>query len=187
MDIIKELNTLSDNELEELGIMLRITPDMRIHMSKDPIYKLEKRYYVQRPVDKPEGFWYGFGEEWIDWTETSWPERKGEYIYEVDINESNILQIKDYSELEEFTKEYGSIKQIYPGFIFFIDWPKIELKYDGIEINPYIYQGRMEKKTIWYYSWDVASGCIWNMNKVNINLVGILKNGIIDKKTYIKL
>lgn len=180
MDIFEELNTLSNDELEELGIRLKITPDMRIHMSKDPIYKLEKRHYIQRPDDKPDGFWYGFGEEWIEWTETAGQELKGEYIYEVDINGSNILQIKDYSELTEFTKEYGSSKQIVPGVIFSMDWPRIEFKYDGIEINPYIYQARMDQKTLWYYSWDVASGCIWNLKKTNINLVGLLKNDIIE-------
>lgn len=176
MDIIKELNTLSDNELSEIETRLKITSDMRIHMSKDPIYKLEKRYYAQRPDDKPDGFWYGFGEEWIDWTKTAGPERKGEYIYEVDINGSNILQIKDYSELTRFTKEYGSIKQIVPGVIFHIDWSRIELKYDGIEINPYIYQARMDQKTLWYYTWDIASGCIWNLDKVKIRLLGLLKD-----------
>ena len=179
MDIIKELNTLSDNELAELDTRLKITSDMRIHLSKDPIYKLEERYYIQKSDDKPDGFWYGFGDEWIDWTETT-GQYKGEYVYEVDINGSNILQIKDYSEIIEFTKEYGSSKQIAPGIIFSIDWPRIELKYDGIEINPYIRQARLNHKTLWYYSWDVASGCIWNLDKVKIRLVGLLKDDTVD-------
>lgn len=180
MDIIKELETLSNNELTELGTRLKITSDMRIHLSKDHISELEKRQYIQKHGDKPDGFWYGFGNEWIDWTEIAGPEYKGEYVYEVDINGSNVLQIKDYSEFIEFTKEYGSREQIAPGIIFSIDWPRIELKYDGIEINPYIGQVRHNTKTIWYYGWDVASGCIWNLNKVEIRLVGLLKDEIID-------
>ena len=176
MDIIKELNTLSDNELSELETRLKITSDMRIHLSKDPIYKLEERHYIQEPGKKPDGFWYGFGDEWIDWTEIA-GQYKGEYVYEVDINGSKILQIKDHSEIIEFTKEYGSSEQIIPGIIFSIDWPKIEVKYDGIEINPYIGQARWNK-ILWYYSWDVASGCIWNLDKVKIRLVGLLKDEI---------
>lgn len=175
MDIIKELNTLSDSELTELQTRLKITPDMRIHVSKYPIYKLEERHYIQGPGHKPDGFWYGFGEEWIDWTETAGPEYKGEYVYDVDINGSNVLQIKDYSEIIEFTQEYRSSEQIIPEIIFSIDWPRIELKYDGIEINPYIDEARLYNKTLWYYGWDVASGCIWNINKVKIELVGLLK------------
>lgn len=174
MDIIKELNTLSEEELTELETRLKITSDMRIHMSKDPIYKLEKRQYIQKSWDKPDGFWYGFGNEWIDWAEIAGPEYMGEYIYEVDINGSNILQIKNYLEITEFTKEYGSSKQIVPGIIFSIDWPRIELKYDGIEINPYMGKVRTDEKTLWYYTWDIASGCIWNMDKVKIRLVGLL-------------
>lgn len=176
MDIIKELNTLSNDELTELDTKLKITPDMRIHISKDRMYKLEERQYIQKHYDKPDGFWYGFGDEWIDWTEIAGPGYKGEYVYEIDINGSNILQIKDHSELIEFTEEYKSNRQIYPKIIFSIDWPRIELKYDGIEINPYIGQSRHNIKTIWYYGWDVASGCIWNLDKVNIRLVGLLKD-----------
>lgn len=174
-DIIEELNTLSDSELTELQNRLKITPDMRIHMSKNHINKLEKRYYIQRPDDKPDGFWYGFGNEWIDWTETVGPERKGEYIYEVHINDSNILQIKDYQQFIAFTKEYKSKKQIIPEIIFSIDWSRIEFKYDGIEINPYIDEAHDEHKYLWYYTWDVPSGCIWNLNNVKIELIGLLK------------
>ena len=174
MDIIKELNTLSDNELIELDTRLKITSDVRIHLSKYPIYKLEKRQYIQKPGDKPDGFWYGFGDKWIDWAETAGPEYMGEYVYEVDINDSKILQIKNYSEIIEFTQEYRSSKQIVPEIIFSIDWPRIELKYDGIEINPYIGKARTDEKTLWYYTWDIASGCIWNLDKVKIRLIGSL-------------
>jgi hypothetical protein len=71
MDITQELNTLSDSDLTELETRLKITPDMRIQLSKDPIYKLEKRRYIQIPGHKPDGLWYGFGDEWIDFTETA--------------------------------------------------------------------------------------------------------------------
>jgi hypothetical protein len=175
MDIINELNTLSDNELTELETRLKITPDMRIHMSNKPIHKLEKRQYIQIPDTKPHGLWYGFGDEWIDWTEMANPERKGKYIYETYINGSNILQIKDCSEIEKFTKEYGSGKQIIPGKIFSIDWFRTNIKYDGIEINPYLDQARLLDKFLWYYSWDIASGCIWNLEKVKLRLLGLLE------------
>jgi len=176
MDILNELNTLSDDELTELDIRLKISPDMRIHMSKDPIHKLEKRYYNQMSGDKPDGFWYGFGDKWIDYTEMAGHERKGNYLYEVDIVGSNILQIKDYSEIAKFTNEYGSSKQIIPGKIFSIDWSRIEFKYDGIEINPYLYQVRFDDKFLWYYGWDVASGCVWNLENVKITLLGTLEH-----------
>ena len=167
-EIVEELNELSDGELSELQSRLKITPDMRIHVSINPIYKLEKINYRQISGSKPSGFWYGFGDEWIEWLEINKPEWKGEYIYNVDINGSNILQIKNCQEMIEFTKEYIDITHEYPG-TYFIDWNRVTSRYDGIEINPYIWEAR--SKLNWYYFWDVASGCIWNFGKVKIELL----------------
>ena len=41
-----------------------------------------------------------------------------------------------------------------------IRWQEIVDRYAGIVISPYIYSGRYDFD--WYYSWDVASGCVWN-------------------------
>jgi hypothetical protein len=168
-DIINELNELSESELSELQTRLSITPDMRIHISKNPIYKLELRSYTQIPSNKPRGLWYGFGDNWIDWVETIMPEWMGEYIYRVYIDGSNVLQIKDYSEIKEFYKEYISRDQLCPGGTYFVDWNRIATKYDGIEINPYIGEARL--KYDWYHTWDVASGCIWNLDMVKYELL----------------
>lgn len=179
MDIIKELETLSENELTELQVRLKITSDMRIHLSKSPIYKLEKRGYIQKHSYKPNGFWYGFGNEWIDFVEIKFPEEKGEYVYEVYINSSNVLQIKDYLGIKKFTQKYRFDTQIEPGAVIFINWTKVALEYDGIEINPSVENARYEFP--WYSSWDVASGCIWNLNNVKTELVGLFKNDINSK------
>lgn len=51
-----------------------------------------------------------------------------------------------------------------------IDWPKVAKRYGGIEITPYIYKARMTH--LWYYGWDVASGCVWLASAVqNIKLL----------------
>ncbi len=140
-----------------------ITSDMRIHMSKIPI-ALEKRNYNQSYGAKPSGLWYGFGKEWLDWIDSEMPEWKGNYIYKIYINNSNILQIKDYLEIEKFNKEYLLKKSKLE--TYYIDWNRVSLKYDGIEINPYMWKYRLE--LLWYYGWDIASGCIWNLDKINI-------------------
>ena len=41
-----------------------------------------------------------------------------------------------------------------------INWPKVAEKYQGVVIAPYCWEARIELD--WYYSWDVASGCIWD-------------------------
>jgi hypothetical protein len=42
-------------------------------------------------------------------------------------------------------------------------------KYDGIEINPYQFEARYQY--LWYYGWDIASGCVWNLNNVKLKLL----------------
>ena len=160
--ISQKVDNLSDSLTENIST---ITSDMRIHMSKNPIYKLEQKDYNQSYGSKPNGLWYGFGKEWLDWIDSEMPEWKGEHIYKVNVNTSNILQIKDYLEIENFTKEYLRRVQTLPS-TFFIDWNRISLKYDGIEINPYMWKYRHE--LLWYYGWDIASGCVWNLDKVTI-------------------
>ena len=47
-------------KLSQLVNELKLTDDMRIHMSKEP-FELEPRTFTQRVTMKPSGFWYGFG------------------------------------------------------------------------------------------------------------------------------
>jgi len=158
-------------KLKQLVAELKYSEHMRIHMSKTPL-ELEKRIFTQKTTMKPNGFWYGFGHEWIDWVRSEMPGWEGKYIYEVDIGNSNVLQIKTHMELMMFNREYQSNLSD-TGFKReegeAIDWKKVASKYDGIEINPYQYEARFQY--LWYYGWDVASGCIWNLNNVKLKLI----------------
>ena len=158
-------------KLSQLINELNLTDDMRIHMSKKP-FELEQRTFTQKISMKPNGFWYGFGSEWIDWCRSEMTDWVGKYIYSVDVGNSNILQIKTHMELMMFNREYQSNLSD-AGYIReegeSIDWKKVASKYDGIEINPYQFEARYQY--LWYYGWDVASGCIWNLKSVKLNLL----------------
>lgn len=130
----------------------------RIHMSQNP-FVLQKRNYVQAPCMKPQGFWYGIGQTWHEWVRSEMPHWMGEFNYEVDLGDSSILIIDSCAGLDKFTKKYGRGE-------FFIDWKLVSEKYDGIEIDPYQWSRRHE--LMWYYGWDVASGCLWNLRQVSI-------------------
>ncbi|QBI98814.1 hypothetical protein SEA_BOBBY_184 [Mycobacterium phage Bobby] len=45
-----------------------------------------------------------------------------------------------------------------------IDWGKVAADYGGIIIAPYQWSRRMDPH--WYYTWDCASGCIWNLEAI---------------------
>lgn len=145
----------------------KLSDDMRIHMSNKPINLIQKSY-IQKPNMKPEGFWYGFGNEWVDWCKYEMPDRIGKYKYNVDVGDTNILKIKTLNELKKFNQDYHS--NLFDNDIsMHIDWVKVASEYDGIEINPYQYQARFD--IFWYYGWDVASGCVWNLKNVKLNLI----------------
>jgi len=149
---------LAEGKLNEVVI----TKDMRIHMSKDPL-TLQQQTYEQEGGIKPNGFWYGFGKEWISWAKSNMPDWAGKYIYTVEVP-NNVLKITSYDELLQFNEEYKANQ-------FQIDWKRVVSKFDGIEIVPYQQKAKMNIDLIWYYGWDIASGCIWNLQNLKLNLI----------------
>ena len=112
------------------------------------------------PIGKPKGLWYGCGDGWTKFVvnDMGYGEisDKYSYAYELEINKSKVLVIDSEKKFLAFHNEYG-VSSDYGSVL--IDWKRVAQKYDGIEICPYFYQFRMSHD--WYYSWDVASGCIW--------------------------
>ena len=153
-------------KLSKLVNELKLTDDMRIHMSKKP-FELEPRTFTQTVTVKPSGFWYGFGSEWIDWTRNEMPEWTGKYIYDIDTGNTNVLQIKTNVEMLQFNSEYKADVYMKDAGEA-IDWKKVASKYGGIEINPYQYD---DARLLWYYGWDIACGCVWNLSRVKLKLL----------------
>ena len=119
-------------KLKQLVAELKYPEHMRIHMSKTP-FELEKRMFTQRATMKPKGFWYGFGNEWIDWVRSEMPDWEGKYIYEVDIGNTNVLKIDTHFDLMKFHRKYAERKQIARDDL--LDWSEVAKEYDGIEIT----------------------------------------------------
>jgi hypothetical protein len=111
-------------------------------------------------------------------------------LFKININlhpDANILHLQSSADLLIFTDGYGAkesqvnsiMKSHSLGRTFHIDWPQVAREYDGIIIAPYQWPMRME--LMWYYPWDCASGCIWNMDAVqstNIEWAHTLKHGL---------
>jgi hypothetical protein len=143
--------------------MLGNLPDnVKIHTSEKPISKL--RSTSQKNYFKPNGLWYACGQEWIDWAEENLS--YGDYIYLVHIKDSQILHLDSAKDLLEFTAKYGGAGPTKE----WIDWKKVASKYGGVEICPYQWSMRME--LMWYYPWDVASGCIWKSSAMELEYLG---------------
>lgn len=126
-----------------------------------------ERMYSQRATNKPRGLWYGVDHDWRCWCEQEmphWMEGVADLVVNIHAD-ANILTLSNVRDLITFTKEY-TVREERPGVVWQINWPTIAEKYDGIEIAPYMWEARMKEGTFWYYAWDCASGCIWNLKAI---------------------
>lgn len=118
---------------------------------------------------KPRGFWITDDSEhcWASWCRVqSFNLFSLERVHEVELDESRILFARDALDLDAFTERYGCLARSYPaiGSGPAIDWNRVASEFAGIIITPYVWSRRMELN--WYYGWDCASGCIWDVSAV---------------------
>jgi hypothetical protein len=110
---------------------------------------------------KPAGMWYSVGDSWLEWCENEEPEWVHKYVSDVTLDLPRILVINSLEMFDAFTEECGNFETP-AGWRYRIDWPRVASRYAGIEIAPYFWERRLEPAASWYYSWDCASGCIWD-------------------------
>jgi hypothetical protein len=150
--------------------------DVRYHLSLKKLHKgkfaafqpekLKTNRYSQydgsahSKTGKPNGFWYAFGDSWLDLQKVMGGSTKG-FVYSIDYGRAKIYEINSESDLdflvEEFPYEYDMV-----------DWDKFAKKYDGVEIRRV--NERWIKKYNWSSVWDVPSGCIINISSLKIKL-----------------
>lgn len=121
----------------------------------------------QEPGPKPKGLWWAVGDSWIEWCRGE-RFRTGtlQRTFKLDIDDSKLLVIGRDMSLNEFEREfhYAMDFERRSGISthYAINWPKVAALYAGIEIPVYSWEHRHE--LMWYYGWDVPSGCIWKQD-----------------------
>ena len=137
----------------------------RIHVTNNKIIRLNKKYNQDKRTFKPKGLWYSIDNEWTEWCIDNMPHWVKKHTFELDLDMSNILIISSAKEALNFMQTYQSKIHIVLG----INWEAVAEEYDGIEIQNY-YSIRYNKtlmfsmNSLWISSWDVNSGCIWNLD-----------------------
>ena len=141
-----------------------------IHYTNEK-FSLEPRKYD--PYDqsklswqpKPNGIWVSVeGEyDWKCWCESENYELEHLAVsYEIELKEdANILHLKTSEEIFEFTKAY---KNPIRNYTYEIKWDEVKAQHQGIIISPYRWDCRLSLEASWYYTWDCASGCIWDLD-----------------------
>ena len=154
--------------------------------------KFDKNYkFIGTDCMKPRGFWYACGSEWYD---SGIHADSYKYLYSVklkrsiltknlsDIKKGKVLQITKKDEMKAFDKKYGFDKKYSVDRgrgiqkCREINWKQVQKDFVGIEICPfqkkskYGLNGEIAGKVkvwFWYTPWDVASGCIWDLNAID--------------------
>lgn len=111
-----------------------------------------------RPSTKPRGFWVSDESD-----ETSWSAWCRDNEYGIGRNEfvvtladdANLLILSTPRAVRDFDREFGC------GDDYRFDWAPVADRWQGIFISPYQWSLRLSDVG-WYYTWDCASGCIWD-------------------------
>lgn len=168
----------------------------RNKIDKNKSINFTKKYVNTSQQVKPNGFWYSCYDDWYKWVvKEDITDFLHKYIHKIIINKNvttnimnkdknKLLVIKNIKDFDLFNKIYGTKKvpRIIHGMNHqTINWKKVANDYGGIEICPFI---RKRQHYVWYGSWDVASGCIWNTKPIIQTTKLIYKK--INKK-YVKI
>lgn len=134
----------------------------------DPLKK-----YNQKDMGnfKPRGLWLSDETANLSWSEwckgESWGLERLNHKTDFLCQTSSWLVLKNSNEILAFTDEFSI--EMYPGAqINKIDWFRVVREYSGILITPYDYHLRLHAETHWYYGWDCASACVWDLSTISI-------------------
>lgn len=146
------------------------------------ISKLDRtKVFSQRGIlDKPYGLWYSIDDEWLDFCKSEMPYKLQEYTFTLKLNLKSILVINSKPKLVKFWNKYKCDHPHFVGVklipeeyrIKTVDWGKVANDYKGIEFTnfsrfKYGMNLPMEiMRTIWFMTWDVSSGCIWDSSAI---------------------
>jgi hypothetical protein len=144
----------------------------KIHSTEEKEIDLNRKYYKSgHPNGKPHGLWYDINGEWKHWCEDEEFEGIYKNNFELEIDTTQILIIENYSELLSFHNKYSVPGKhsygIFTARYNSIDWQAVRSRYKGIEIrnfNRIKYTESNGDYPMWFYGWDVSSGCIWDLS-----------------------
>lgn len=146
-----------------------------MHYTSEPLVFDPSRTYEQNSPSsfgKPQGFWVSVvGEDdWATWVSGNMDSARVAHAHRVALaTNANIRRIDNGYDLDVFTDQFGVQTDWERRFDkswekWPIDWRAVAEKYDGITIAPYQWSRRMSHD--WYYGWDCASGCVWNLGAI---------------------
>lgn len=118
---------------------------------------------------KPKGLWLS------DETELGWSKWTSDQNFRTntmaerttfDCNLDNWAVLNDREMIDIFTKRFTARHEFGEMHLDFMNWAEIMDRFSGILITPYCWGSRT--KHSWYYGWDCASGCVWDLSTIKL-------------------
>ena len=126
------------------------------------------RTYEQVDYDmKPKGFWLSVDDDWRRWCKgdgmDDWVD--GITPVEFDVDTNACLWLDTAEAIDRFHAEHHTdhFRREY-----YIDWRPVADTYAGIIIAPYQWSRRLDGPS-WYYTWDCASACVWDLSVLRVS------------------
>lgn len=131
----------------------------------------ESRDQDENPYSKPRGFWVSVDgeDDWPSWCASEeFRDTGAQHHHRVTLADgARVLVVDSVSALDDFTERYGVPDHrfsVRPSKGDGIDWVAVAEDWQGIIIAPYQWECRLTLS--WYYTWDCASGCIWDADAI---------------------
>ncbi len=118
---------------------------------------------------KPNGLWLSDEGDlgWKRWCELEkWGTHTLRFETKFLCDTSKWLVLRSTEELWAFTKREVAKLPDAPSGTGLIDWPRVQGAFSGILITPYNWDMRHSSKASWYYTWDCASACVWDLSTI---------------------
>jgi len=138
-----------------------------LHFSDRPLTTIHSRPQFNTPDDKPNGLWFSVGNAWPEFAHRYLTQHSLQHATRLWFKPKSLLRIHTEADMKKFTRKYSVKREdaSIAAILRLIQWDRVAEDYKGILIANYIYQCRMSHP--WYYSWDVASGCVWDASAVS--------------------
>lgn len=140
------------------------------HYSAAPIGQILYSAQHFRPMRKPRGLWLSvdsFKDGWADYLSSAhrFPDLLAYRATVVPAPNSRLLWLKNPQEIADFNTGFGERD----GIGSLVRWDRVAEHFQGIIIAPHCWTSRIAVETEWYYSWDCASGCVWDCNAIRVH------------------
>lgn len=142
-----------------------------------PFEFIRSRTYTQERNPKPVGWWLSVDDDWRRWCDSTGL-RDCTPTVEVDLDLDRVLLLDNVEALDEFDALYVGHHSYLDSAI--IDWEPLTKQYAGIVIAPHQPSRShigLSGAAAWYYGWDVASGCVWDLSAIrHVGLVEMISS-----------